>query len=82
MALDKYCDEIESKAKATYSNYELGMPPGDLVSALGEKIQGVNLLEIEAYLRSSKIAIKISGYSDKVEEKEALGERTDTHCDS
>jgi chromosome transmission fidelity protein 1 len=82
VALDKYCDETRAKSKANYSNYELAMPPGDLVSALGEKIQGVNLLEIEAYLRSSKIAIKISGYSDKVEEREALGERAGIHCDS
>lgn len=82
MALDKYCGEIELKAKATSSNYELAMPPGDLVSVLGEKIQSVNLLEIEAYLRSSKIGRKISGYSDKVEEKEALGEKMGIHCDS
>ena len=41
----------------------------ELVSSLGSKVEGVNLVEIEAYLRSSKIARKISGYSDKEAEK-------------
>jgi chromosome transmission fidelity protein 1 len=45
----------------------------DLVSSLGSKVEGVNLVEIEAYLRSSKIARKISGYSDKEAEKESNG---------
>jgi chromosome transmission fidelity protein 1 len=27
----------------------------DLISKLGRKVEGVNLLEIEAYLRSSKV---------------------------
>jgi len=45
----------------------------DLVSSLGSKVEGVNLVEIEAYLRSSKIARKISGYSDKEAEKKSNG---------
>ena len=45
----------------------------ELVSSLGSKVEGVNLVEIEAYLRSSKIARKISGYSDKEAEKETNG---------
>jgi chromosome transmission fidelity protein 1 len=49
------------------------MTPGDLVAALGKKVQSVNLLEIEAYLRSSKVARKINGYNDKLAEKEASG---------
>src|SRR5258708_7456009 len=43
----------------------------ELVSSLGSKVEGVNLVEIGAYLRSSKIARKISGYSDKEAEKES-----------
>jgi chromosome transmission fidelity protein 1 len=49
------------------------MTPSDLVAALGKKVQSINLLEIEAYLRSSKVARKISGYNDKLAEKEASG---------
>jgi len=47
------------------------MTPGELLQRLGRKTEGVNLLEIEAYLRSSKIARKISGYSVKALEKAA-----------
>jgi len=45
----------------------------EFVSSLGSKVEGVNLVEIEAYLRSSKIARKISGYSEKEAEKESNG---------
>jgi chromosome transmission fidelity protein 1 len=45
----------------------------ELVSSLGSKVAGVNLVEIEAYLRSSKIARKISGYNEKEAEKESSG---------
>ncbi|CAK5284346.1 unnamed protein product [Mycena citricolor] len=40
-----------------------------LVDRLGRSVSGINLLEIESYLKSSKIARKISGYSDKQAEK-------------
>ncbi|KAH7918788.1 DNA repair helicase [Leucogyrophana mollusca] len=42
----------------------------ELIQQLGRKVEGINLLEIEAYLKRSKIARKISGYSDKVRENE------------
>ncbi|PVF94648.1 DNA repair helicase [Serendipita vermifera] len=71
VALDKYCDELEVNTKAGQSNGEVMMTPGELLAALGKKVQGVNLLEIESYLRSSKVARKISGYNDKVTAKEA-----------
>ncbi|KAF8507368.1 helicase C-terminal domain-containing protein [Hysterangium stoloniferum] len=45
------------------------MPSNKLMESLGSQVDGVNLLEIEAYLRRSKIARKISGYSDKEAEK-------------
>ncbi|TBU40126.1 DNA repair helicase [Dichomitus squalens] len=44
---------------------------GELMTRLGRKAEGVNLLEIEKYLRESKIARKISGYSVKELEKAA-----------
>jgi len=74
VALDKYCDETAKQASETTPvspTSEIMMTPGDLVAALGKKVQSINLLEIEAYLRSSKVARKISGYNDKLAEKEA-----------
>ncbi|CCM02979.1 uncharacterized protein FIBRA_05094 [Fibroporia radiculosa] len=47
------------------------MTPGELLQRLGRKTEGVNLLEIEVYLRNSKIARKISGYTVKTLEKAA-----------
>ncbi|PCH35736.1 DNA repair helicase [Wolfiporia cocos MD-104 SS10] len=47
------------------------MTPGELLQRLGRKAEGVNLLEVEAYLRISKIARKISGYSVKTLQKAA-----------
>ncbi|KAI0827672.1 DNA repair helicase [Trametes gibbosa] len=47
------------------------MTSAELLQRLGRKTQGVNLLEIEKYLRESKIARKISGYSVKTLEKAA-----------
>lgn len=79
VALDKYCDDIAKQASENASNLpssEIMMTPGDLVAALGKKVQGINLLEIEAYIRSSKIARKISGYSEKLAVKEAAGKHT------
>ncbi|RDX47561.1 DNA repair helicase [Lentinus brumalis] len=41
------------------------MTSGELMQKLGRKAEGINLLEVEKYLRESKIARKISGYSVK-----------------
>ncbi|KAG6832015.1 hypothetical protein H0H92_006051 [Tricholoma furcatifolium] len=43
--------------------------PAQVMERLGRKASGINLLEIEKYLRTSKVARKISGYSDKEAEK-------------
>ncbi|KAF9046470.1 helicase C-terminal domain-containing protein [Panaeolus papilionaceus] len=40
-----------------------------MMSRLDKKAAGINLLEVEAYLKKSKIAKKISGYADKQAEK-------------
>ncbi|KAG6841256.1 hypothetical protein C0991_000396 [Blastosporella zonata] len=45
------------------------MTPAQLIERLGRKASGINLLEIEQYLRASKVARKIAGYSDKETEK-------------
>ncbi|KAF9236528.1 DNA repair helicase [Melanogaster broomeanus] len=45
----------------------------DFMQRLGRKVEGINLLEVEAYLKHSKIARKISGYADMAASKEAQG---------
>lgn len=47
------------------------MTSGELMTRLGRKVEGVNLLEIEKYLRGSKVARKISGYCVQAMEKAA-----------
>ncbi|KAJ3556498.1 hypothetical protein NP233_g11962 [Leucocoprinus birnbaumii] len=37
----------------------------ELLERMGRKAAGINLLEVEGYLKKSKIARKISGYADK-----------------
>ncbi|KAH9856751.1 DNA repair helicase [Lenzites betulinus] len=57
-------------AKARVPEVEV-MTSAELLQKLGRKTEGVNLLEVEKYLRESKIARKISGYSVKTLEKAA-----------
>ncbi|KAI9068626.1 DNA repair helicase [Trametes sanguinea] len=52
------------------------MTSAELLGRLGRKTEGVNLLEVEKYLRESKIARKISGYSVKTLEKAAAQDAT------
>ncbi|KAK0187881.1 helicase C-terminal domain-containing protein [Armillaria mellea] len=41
----------------------------ELLGRLGNKVAGINLLEITGYLTTSKVARKIANYSDKQDEK-------------
>ncbi|KAF9462983.1 helicase C-terminal domain-containing protein [Collybia nuda] len=50
------------------------MTVAELLERLGRKAAGVNLMEIEAYLRRSKVARKIAGYSDKETRKNGNGD--------
>ncbi|KAI4523602.1 DNA repair helicase [Schizophyllum commune Loenen D] len=50
------------------------MTPHDFVSRLGKKVEGINLLEVERYLKASRIARKISGYCLELEEVEGEAE--------
>ncbi|KAI0667105.1 DNA repair helicase [Trametes maxima] len=56
--------------KAVLPDVEV-MTSAELLQRLGRKTEGVNLLEVEKYLRESKIARKISGYSVKTLAKAA-----------
>ncbi|KAH9949242.1 DNA repair helicase [Amylocystis lapponica] len=65
-ALVRYADAW----KAAGARAEV-LTPGELLARLGRKTEGVNLLEVAAYLHSSKIARKVSGYSVKAMERAA-----------
>ncbi|KAI0703917.1 DNA repair helicase [Earliella scabrosa] len=65
-------EQLKAKAERRVPTSEVVvLTSGELTQRLGRKAEGVNLLEIEKYLRESKIARKISGYSVKTLEKSA-----------
>ena len=76
-ALSKYAEEWRVQQKTSKSdlpakkNHDEVHTSGELLRRLGRKVEGINLLEIESYLRKSKIARKISGYCVKELEKAA-----------
>ncbi|TFK40687.1 helicase C-terminal domain-containing protein [Crucibulum laeve] len=68
------------KCALEWKDSKIGKPPNEktevmtvieLTERMGRKASGINLLEIERYLKSSKVARKIAGYSDKQTEKNA-----------
>ncbi|TDL22084.1 DNA repair helicase [Rickenella mellea] len=69
-AFDEVLDAWRRGDVPTKDNWEETMSVTDLIQKLGSKFDGVNLLEILSYLRTSKIARKISRYSEKVAEVE------------
>ncbi|KAM6494135.1 Helicase C-terminal domain containing protein [Amanita muscaria] len=71
-ALKKYVLEWkESRTSGDNQNAMEVMTIPKFMDHLGRKASGINLLEIEKYLKTSKVAWKISGYADKQAEKEA-----------
>lgn len=64
--MDKFCqDRIDRAATTSNSRGAVAakdemLDVGKFVEALGPKVQGVNLLEVDKYLRESKIARKVS----------------------
>ncbi|KAK7048171.1 ATP-dependent DNA helicase CHL1 [Favolaschia claudopus] len=70
-ALQKYTLQWkDNNSKADSSKVEV-MTAAQLLDRLGNKVASINMLEIEAYLKKSKIARKISGYSDKKAEDQS-----------
>ncbi|TFK48655.1 DNA repair helicase [Heliocybe sulcata] len=61
---------MSEKTKGVKETTEV-MTVGEFIRSLGRKVEGVNFAEIETYLRSSKIARKISGYADKMSQDAA-----------
>lgn len=62
----------KSSAKSKKQDTEVMTVP-DFIHRLGRKVEGINLLEIESYLKRSKIARKISRYAVDVSEGEKPG---------
>ncbi|KAI0688447.1 DNA repair helicase [Cytidiella melzeri] len=75
--LVKYAEHWKAERTMTTSESSSKLPTaevitsGELLRRLGRKVEGINLLEVEQYLRSSKIARKISGYCIKTMEQAA-----------
>ncbi|KAF5382526.1 hypothetical protein D9615_002808 [Tricholomella constricta] len=71
---------IEEKGVSNKTEKVEVMTAAELLERLGRKASGINLLEIEKYLRSSKlnlkVARKIAGYSDKEAEKNGGTQRS------
>ncbi|KAI0764365.1 DNA repair helicase [Trametes elegans] len=75
-SLNQYAEEwrdarVKPEAGKARPLDEEVMTSTELLQRLGRKTEGVNLPEVEKYLRESKIARKISGYSVKTLEKAA-----------
>ncbi|KIP08638.1 hypothetical protein PHLGIDRAFT_103970 [Phlebiopsis gigantea 11061_1 CR5-6] len=75
-ALSHYADEwkierLNNSGKTAGKDATEVFTSGELMGRLGRKFEGVNMLEIEKYLRNSKIARKISGYCTNAMEKAA-----------
>ncbi|KAG8897073.1 ATP-dependent DNA helicase chl1 [Tulasnella sp. 403] len=72
--MDKFLADWLAKSKSPSEEEMLSVQ--QFVEALGSKVQEVNLLEIDKYLRESKIARKVSGYCEKVAEEATKDDTT------
>ncbi|EEB91075.1 hypothetical protein MPER_10632, partial [Moniliophthora perniciosa FA553] len=71
-ALRKYLSEWKANNLSSSRKAEV-LNTAELLERLGRRIIGLNMLAIEQYLKSSKIARKIAGYAEKVSERDAGG---------
>lgn len=70
VAMDWMTQRLSAKSKRQDTEV---MTVPDFIHRLGRKVEGINLLEIESYLKRSKIARKISRYAVDVSEGEKPG---------
>ncbi|KAK7056977.1 ATP-dependent DNA helicase chl1 [Paramarasmius palmivorus] len=68
-ALRKYLSDWKQESLKGSRKTEV-LSAAELLERLGRRIVGLNMLAIEQYLRSSKIARKIASYAEKVAENE------------
>ncbi|KAF8908999.1 helicase C-terminal domain-containing protein [Gymnopilus junonius] len=66
----KKCVEEWRDARTKEKERTEVMTVAQLMDRLGTKASGINMLEIETYLKKSKVARKIAGYSEKQAEQE------------
>ncbi|KAL0576051.1 ATP-dependent DNA helicase chl1 [Marasmius crinis-equi] len=69
-ALKKYLVEWQSEATKHPHRTEV-LNAAEFLERIGRRAVGLNMLAIEKYLKTSKIARKIAGYADKQAEKES-----------
>ncbi|KAG0700431.1 DNA repair helicase [Suillus ampliporus] len=70
VAMDWMAEKMNAKSRRQDTEV---MTVPDFIHMLGRKVEGINLLEIESYLKRSKIARKISRYAVDVSEGEKPG---------
>ncbi|KDR82649.1 hypothetical protein GALMADRAFT_57427 [Galerina marginata CBS 339.88] len=68
-ALKKYVEEWKDARMNRREKTEV-ITAAELMDKLGRRVSRINLLEIESYLKRSKVARKIAGYSEKQVERE------------
>ncbi|KAJ7069950.1 helicase C-terminal domain-containing protein [Mycena amicta] len=69
-ALKKFVEEWRDARTKESKSREDVLTVAELQEKLGHQASSINLLDVERYLRASKIARKIAGYADKEAEKE------------
>ncbi|KAF8349254.1 helicase C-terminal domain-containing protein [Amanita rubescens] len=62
-------DHNSAKRKGSNSDLTEVMTISEFMERLGRKASSINFLEIEKYLKTSKVARKVSGYAEKQAEK-------------
>ncbi|KAJ3758309.1 helicase C-terminal domain-containing protein [Lentinula raphanica] len=67
-SLAKFVGEWRDQRPPQLATQEV-LTPTELIERMGRKVAGLNMLEIEKYLKKSKIARKISGYAEKLTEE-------------
>ncbi|KJA17484.1 hypothetical protein HYPSUDRAFT_146538 [Hypholoma sublateritium FD-334 SS-4] len=69
-SLKKYLEQWK-KARENEKEKSEVITVAQLIEGMSRKVSGINLLEIESYLKRSKVARKIAGYADKMRENDA-----------
>jgi chromosome transmission fidelity protein 1 len=68
--LETFCSEMQDSDVRSSDNGTSSMTTSDLLKRIGGNVDQVNLLELEAWLRETKVAHKIAGYAEKQRSKE------------
>ncbi|KAH8114577.1 DNA repair helicase [Phellopilus nigrolimitatus] len=71
-ALDQFASvrDAETKERRDAANSEDVLTVSAFVESMGNKVNGINFLELQTYLMNSKIARKVCGYAKKSDESD------------